>query len=427
MSQLYPIQIKTNSTDKTYTIEFQRELKFSANWKSVLQKARNLGNAVCTVTCCCYGKGTKQLMVRYLSGSDTYTLAKYPSSGSEHSLDCKFHSLDETQSGMQGYESGVVREKDGIMHIKLSIGMTKIDKVPQDKVTPLRLAHRAGNGQSKMSLVGLLHLLWSEGELNKWYPKMAGKRKGSIVSNQILKAAGNIKVGRLSINDVILVRTDNDAKNILLSNEKNVEASFESNKRLIIVTTLARYNEEKYSLSTPESLPINNFGGMPRAMIDSDSWSKLVNSFPIEIAGWKKGKQVVAIALVDTPTKNNKYISSKVLQMGLMMVTDNWIPIDSAYEGEVADKLTKEDRAYIKPLRYDAAESEVFPDFCLFDTNSTEAVPMEVFGLKNELYLLRKAEKIEFYDKRFTRSGWWFWDAAANPDADKMPPFPDKA
>lgn len=31
--------------------------------------------------------------------------------------------------------------------------MKKIDEVPQDKVTPLRLAQRAGNGQSKMSLV----------------------------------------------------------------------------------------------------------------------------------------------------------------------------------------------------------------------------------------------------------------------------------
>lgn len=427
MSQLYPIQIKTNSTDKTYTIEFQTELKFSSNWKSVLQKARNLGNAVCTVTCCCYGKGKKQLMVRYLSGSDTYTLAKYPSSGSEHSLDCKFHSLDETQSGMQGYESGVVREKDGIMHIKLSIGMKKIDEVPQDKVTPLRLAQRAGNGQSKMSLVGLLHLLWSEGELNKWYPKMAGKRKGSTVSNQILKASKNIKVGRLSVDEVILVRTDDDAKNILHSNIKNVDDSFQSKKRLIIVTTFARYNEEKHAKNTPDLLPINNFGGMPISKMDSDSLAKLMNSFPIEIAGWKKGKQVVVIALIDTPTKNNKYINSKVLQMGLMMVTDNWIPIDSVYEGEVADKLTKEDRAYIKPLRYDAAESEVFPDFCLFDTNSAEAVPMEVFGLMKESYLQRKKEKIEFYDNRFTRSGWWFWDAAANHDATKMPPFPDKA
>lgn len=108
-----------------------------------------------------------------------------------------------------------------------------------------------------------------------------------------------------------------------------------------------------------------------------------------------------------------------------MMVTSNWIPIDSAYEGVVADKLTKENRAFIKPLRYDAAESEVFPDFCLFDTKNNEPLPMEVFGLKSDEYLRRKAEKIAIYDERHTREGWWFWDAASNDDVDQMPPFPE--
>lgn len=92
---------------------------------------------------------------------------------------------------------------------------------------------------------------------------MAGKRKGSTVSNQILKASKNIKVGRLSVDEVILVRTDDDAKNILHSNIKNVDDSFQSKKRLIYaVTTFARYNEEKHVKNTPNLLPINNFGGV---------------------------------------------------------------------------------------------------------------------------------------------------------------------
>ena len=425
MSVFYPIHIEIYAENKEYSVQFQTSSDYTSSWKSVLQKARSLGKNVCKVTCGCSGKGKKLLMVKYLSGSDTYTLAKYSFSGNQHSLDCRFYSLDTTQSGMQGYESGVIRENDGIMHIKLSIGMTKKDEAPIETVGPLRLNQRAGNSQSKMSLVGLLHLLWTEGDLNKWYPKMAGKRTESIVSNQILKAAENIKVGRLTIKDNLLIRTNAETRRFSESNKSAVEASIISNNRLIIVTTLARFNHEKYVLNVPPSLPINNYIGMPRAMIDTDTWSKLMDSFPIEIAGWKNGKQIIVIALIDTPTKKNEYISSKVLQVGLMMVTSNWIPIDSAYEGVVADKLTKENRAFIKPLRYDAAESEVFPDFCLFDTKNNEPLPMEVFGLKSDEYLRRKAEKIAIYDELHTREGWWFWDAASNDDVDQMPPFPE--
>nr|WP_227631706.1 DUF1173 family protein [Klebsiella pneumoniae] len=39
------------------------------------------------VSCSCKGKGQKSLSVKYNSGGDTYFLARYPNTGSQHSPD----------------------------------------------------------------------------------------------------------------------------------------------------------------------------------------------------------------------------------------------------------------------------------------------------------------------------------------------------
>ncbi|WP_324694174.1 DUF1173 family protein [Klebsiella pneumoniae] len=46
------------------------------------------------VSCACKGKGQKSLAVKYHSGGDTYFLARYPNTGSQHSPDCIFFTLD---------------------------------------------------------------------------------------------------------------------------------------------------------------------------------------------------------------------------------------------------------------------------------------------------------------------------------------------
>nr|WP_233341424.1 DUF1173 family protein [Escherichia coli]UGK56728.1 hypothetical protein [Escherichia coli] len=49
-----------------------------------------------------------------------------------------------------------------------------------------------------------------------------------------------------------------------------------------------------------------------------------------------------------------------------MLVSDNWIPLDSSYEAIVSRKLDAEHRHYVKPMRYDASASDVFPDFFIY-------------------------------------------------------------
>lgn len=78
-----------------------------------------------------------------------------------------------------------------------------------------------------------------------------------------------------------------------------------------------------------------------------------------------------------------------------MNVDDNWIPADSSYELTMLNYLHNQGRAFIKPLRYDASNNDVFPDFCLTDTGGHELFPIEVFGMDTASYLaVRRLKKV---------------------------------
>lgn len=82
---------------------------------------------------------------------------------------------------------------------------------------------------------------------------------------------------------------------------------------------------------------------------------------------------------------------ASVIDLALIGITGEFIPVESSYERTVADLLVLQERSFTKPLRYDAESDQVLPDFILTDT--AREVPLEVFGRDDAKYLARKDEK----------------------------------
>ncbi len=122
-------------------------------------------------------------------------------------------------------------------------------------------------------------------------------------------------------------------------------------------------------------------------------WDSVKKRFSSEYAAWKSGAKIVVFALTSPAAVTGRGPSVRAHQIVLMHVSENWIPLDSSYEAVVAEKLDAEHRQYVKPMRYDASISEVFPDFYLLDTKSDKPFPMEVFGMATPAYLARKQLK----------------------------------
>lgn len=400
-----------NGENKRYSPEFQEGSEYASSFKSVLKRAHALGD----VRCKCHGRGDKFLAVRYMEESDHFFLARYPETGHQHAMDCKYYSENPSKSGLSGYQKGVVEEtRDGKYKIKLAVGLeTKGAKDKQDENEVAAKSGSSGRYQSAMSLLGLLHWLWSHAGLNCWYPAMEGKRNLDSINYWIRKEAEHIAAGKVKLSDVLLL-SSSGSKNKVEKNKVAANQAKQKKHRMIVIAPLAKHSEDKEAGTG--ILSITGFEGIPVLKVSGQLWQTKLSNFANELKGWKAGSKIIVIAQAEYV-----HTGAEVIDLALMRVTDRWIPVQSDYEAAAEAAMYQGCRKFEKPLRYDVAE-KTFPDFWLLDMG--QDFPCEVFGMTTESYLARMAEKMKYYNDNYGCGGWWYWDANS---AEEMPELPVQA
>jgi hypothetical protein len=410
----YQINITRSGETKSYSVGFQTEEKFVRSWQSVLKQHHGHDPLV---QCCCPGTGDRRFAIRLRKESGRYHLSRFSNSGIEHFPECVWYS-SASISGQQSYTEGVVEEEiDGTLRVQLAVsldGGNPVDRQPRGDDPPGN--QTGGKTQSVMKLLGLLSLLWTEAGLNVWYPAMKNKRFTGSVHGWLEQAAGRVHAGRTRLSDALLIGAQIATPQAEANSDKLASAA-SAKKRLVVITSLAGWNEERDVANT--YIPVRDFAGLPKLEIDAGTWQETLRRHPSEHAAWKRGERIILIVLTDVPVGRE----AKVLRMALMYVSSRWIPLDSSLEGIIEEKLAAEERSFMKPLRYDSEEDDVFADFHLLDTE-TNHLPMEVFGMGTPEYVIRKNQKMAIYNSRYGTAGWWHWDAYNSPDTAMIPVFP---
>jgi len=389
---------------------FDRSSQQGAGWISALTRAHRVTHFVCL--CTPTGEGRLSVQLR-----NNYHLHRYPRSGPNHLRNCRFYSPDATSSGLQGYSLKAVKElEDGGLNVRLDLPLRQPRQAKTEaKPAPPRVAG-PGVKRGAMSLLGLLHLLWTESGLIQWYPAMDGKRGGWLVARLMAEQAQRISTARMTLNDVLLVPAADGSK----EKERNLQvvATARQHKRNVVaIAPLARYNPDRDAVL--ERLPLRSAAGMPAMYLADMARTAVTESFVAELNAWEAGAQIYAILHVSVRAGTKPY--ADVNKVALMRVSERLIPLDSGHEATVEQLLYENRRSFYKPLRFDSALDAVFPDFWLLDM--VRDYPMEVFGMNTPEYLARKVVKVAHYNASYP-SGWWQWDACA---AATIPPLPVSA
>lgn len=413
----YPVEMRLAGQTRTYSAEFQTKPDYADGWKRVLLMAHGKAE----VRCCCPGTGARLLSIHSRAASDRFHLARYPETGSEHAEDCIYYGVDPSMSGMGSYRRGVIQElDDGNVKVKLRVGLQQrptsapeeIDKSPASKVA----AARPRSGQTAMTLLGLLHYLWTKAGLNTWSPAMTGKRSLGVVHYHLMRAAQATIVGRQRLAHNLLVSTPTPDGQQAKHNAAKALEAVTHRRRLVVVAPLAAHKDG--SDSGPQ-LPVAHFHGIPHLSVDEEIWKSLQRRFLSEMNAWASGNPVVVVAQTEPPKAAGGSMRAQVVDASLMHVTKDWIPVDSGFEHLVADQLVAQRRRFEKPMKFDAGIDAVFPDFWLKDLGTP--IPMEVWGMGTSEYLARKADKAAHYDRTYGKGAWWSWNAYAD---EILPEFP---
>ncbi len=100
----------------------------------------------------------------------------------------------------------------------------------------------------------------------------------------------------------------------------------------------------------------------------------------------------------------------------LMLVTENWIPIEGAHEVELIQRLTEASRCFLKPLRYDAPAAAAFPNVLLLDTG---AVPTPLHVISPFMTAKERAAK----EKAIAVAGETQWVWHTEQPISSLPPL----
>lgn len=393
---------------KPYFPEFQTEARYATGWKKALHDAHAIRQTIQIQCQCCQGTDeTRLLDVKCLK--DTFYLAKKKLTGPEHRHDCRFYAPDTIRSGYGAYTDSAIDDDDGVIRIKVGMGLQVRDDPAGSVISSEE--RRTGTKIPRVTLLGLLHLLWDKAGLNDCYPASIGMR--SNAAHRLYKSASAVHIGRAKLQKHLLVF---DRK---VSEYKALLAASKS-QRLFVIAPLSPWASTE--LSENSVLHLAEARGMPETMqLIPGLWEKTLRSFNLAVAAWRRGDRIMALAQIE-PTQS---VSTwEVVGMCLMQITDNWIAVESSYEKQIADELVKAGRRFEKPLRFDAGEEVVFPDFILRDAgNEPRGIPMEVFGRSGETYAKRQSEKEAYYNAQFGVNGWWHWQPLTG---EAIPVFPPK-
>ncbi len=234
--------------------------------------------------------------------------------------------------------------------------------------------------RKRMSLRALLHFLYERAGFNRWYPAMEGRRNQGVLHKYLCEAARGVTLKGVALDERLYVPEPFRAElkdeigerrrkklALLLSPEDAVQL-----KMSIIV---GEYKDSE-STNSGRRIVVKHMPDVP-LYIETKAWERVERSYAAILqardADVPRKPRVMMAALVYARREHVYQVDT----VSLMLTTDQWTPLDGLHELPLIEELHGEQRAFMKPLRYDARSGAAFPNVLLLDSGKVP-VPLHV-------------------------------------------------
>jgi hypothetical protein len=364
--------------------------------------------------CMCLVKGVEMYVARL---GDGYIVKRMPDTGSHHAPDCPSYEPPAEFSGLGQVLGSAITEDPATGETTLKLDFP-LSKTPGRSQTP----PSGGDSDSvatdgiKLSLRGLLHYLWDQAELTRWQPGFAGKRSWATVRKHLLQAAehkiarGDALRSRLYIPEIFSVE-QRGAINARRMTQW-AHAVMRPGKPQAFMLLIAEVKEivpARYGFkAVVKHVPDQAF------VLDAPLYGRLGRRFESALALWGATEDIhmvmiatFSVAAVGIPT---------IMELSLMPVTRQWLPVEDAFEKQLVEKLVGDGRSFIKGLRYNLGAASALACATLTDCEGSSPLLLVVPAAVDDVsQFLRDSGALPD-----DRSLLWMWRTASNP----MPELP---
>ncbi|RJX82266.1 DUF1173 family protein [Pseudomonas sp. LS-2] len=356
----YPVLVQ----GKTYSVAEQMTDAFST-----LFGANADEQAYLEASCLCWGQvddlSVPTIVIKQRNGRSGHFIFRAPDTGPKHAPSCIFHEPYPRLSGLRAYDPVAIKDgMDGNTTVRLK---KRLFKAAETTPGPAKQSIKLPT----LKMKGLLHLLWTEAKLNRWFDSPSCERRLGLVNAEILKVAGRIITQDHLLSEHLLVHAPIGSQQEI-SNTDTIRKAIQEDSKLLLLAPL-----KKYARSRPDrpfaKLPIIGNFGLSAVLVPEAVWAKTTSRFATELKLWEEGVNVMAFALV-APRQSEEEAISQARDIVLMAVSDAWTPLQSeaVIAQEKAYRATG--TSFLTPLRFDAPAETSLPDFLLLSGEKYQAV-----------------------------------------------------
>ena len=234
--------------------------------------------------------------------------------------------------------------------------------------------------RKQMSLRALLHYLYERAGFNRWYPAMEGRRNQGVLHKYLSEAAKGVMIKGASLVERLYVPEPFRA-------ELKEEIGERRRRKLALLLSPEDAVQFKMAIIIGEYIgsEATSFGRrivvkhMPDVplYIETKAWERVERGYAAILqardADLPRKPRVMMAALVYAKREHVYQVDT----VSMMLTTDQWIPLDGLHELPLIEALQREQRSFMKPLKYDARSAAGFPNVLLLDCENGP-VPLHV-------------------------------------------------
>lgn len=364
--------------------------------------------------CLCKDAGVPMYVAKV---GDQLMIKRMPLTGADHDAACPSYEPPYELSGLGPLMGSAIKldPAAGTAALKLDFSLSKRGS-SGGAATGSEAVDSVKNDSKKLSLRGLLHFLWHESGLTKWTANWAGKRHWWQVYHHLQEAARTMSVRQQILAERLFIPEPfrSDEKAAIEQRRAQIlsplfQTSSGPRKLMLLVGEIKEFAEARGGLQ----VVIKHMPGF-RLYLEEVARKRVQRRFEPELALWhsSEASHLMMIATIGGGPAGIITIN----EIALMTVTEQWLPIEDAYEQSLVERLARLRSKSVKGLRFNLRRNHPLANATLSDVKPQPLALYIVPPSGGETFAASLREMIE---ARPDLSAW-IWRVADG----EMPPLP---